>query len=203
MNLQNDKHYGAWFIDEVLIVTEAYDTYAGANDAYCDNPNNFTPEQLAAAKWRGPMTGAEIKTALMGLPLSEMSDRFTPGRSNLTKHRRAVVAEACEVLRIASLMQGDDVTDTIVIRAEFEGEPLSKGEGVTPREILDVADACDGIDLRVSRGGYSASIYILWGNGTGACVHDYSAKLDDVPEMGSARMVNIKDLLDYVEFLDI
>lgn len=127
--------------------------------------------------------------------------------TNLEKHRRAVVDLACDVLCTAVDLPEEFNATGVDLFADFEGEPLASTSkpNADRSVILDVADCCDGIYLYATRHDetkdYTAFILILWGNGAGACVSDYSANLDSVD--AGATGTHVQALLDHTEFLEI
>ena len=131
--------------------------------------------------------------------------------SNLEKHRRAVVDMACDVLCSAAGLPHEFDASGITLYADFEGEPLASADrpNAHRENILAVADACDGVYLYTLPSSKNPDdvdtqvfgILILWGNGVGNCVADYSVNLDAV-EKGPEDTI-IQDLMDHVEFLEI
>lgn len=128
--------------------------------------------------------------------------------TNLKRHRRSVVDMACDVLcDFMGLPHEFNATGDFDLFADFDGEALAQTCHPNAERdlILAQADTCDGINLYVvhqdEEGIYTATIRILWGNGVGNCISDYSAKLDDVPRDGIKT--HISSLMDYVEFMEI
>ena len=129
--------------------------------------------------------------------------------SNLEKHRRAVVDLACDVLCDAAGVGQEFGDSGFDLFADFDNGPLASTD--KPRShrdaILAEADSCDGIYLYLTAHDsdpnkpYHSFILIMWGNGVGNCVADYSSNLDKVEE--SIEVSRISDLMDHVEFMEI
>jgi hypothetical protein len=57
-----------WCTGGMLLTLPEFDDFGAAYEAYCENPHQLTPDQLAASAFRGVMTWGQVESGVRTLP---------------------------------------------------------------------------------------------------------------------------------------